>query len=97
MNTSQTKTVDLIDALGQIKAEQAQLAKTEKALKQAIASRMDSKKVDALEGHFFRVVRVTAERSTLDGEAIKLLLTDPPMKTSVSVSYRVNARVSETA
>ena len=97
MNTSQTKTVDLIDALGQLKAEQAQLAKTEKALKQAIASRMDSKKVDALEGHFFRVVRVTAERSSLDTEEVKRLLVDPPMKTSVSVSYRVNARISETA
>ena len=97
MNTSQKKTVDLIDALGRIKAEQAELAKTEKALKQAIASRMDAKKVNTIEGNYFRVVRVTAERSSLDTEAIKKMLSDPPMKTSTSVSYRVNARVTENA
>jgi len=97
MNTSQTKTVDLIDALGRIKAEQAELSKTEKALKKAIASRMHSKKVDALEGNYFRVVRVTAERESIDTEAVKQMLSDPPMKTSVSVSYRVNARVTEKA
>lgn len=97
MNTSQTKTADIIDALGKIKAQQAELAKTKKALKNAIAKRMDTKKVDALDGNYFRVVRVTAERSALDTEKVKLLLTNPPMKTSVSVSYRVNARVTEKA
>jgi len=97
MNTSQTKTVDLIDALGKVKAQAAELAKTEKALKTAIAKRMDAKGVDALEGAYFRIVRVTAERESIDTEAVKRLLSDPPMKSSTVTTYRVNARVSEKA
>lgn len=97
MNTSQTKTVDLIDALGRVKAEAAELAKTEKALKAAIAGRMKARGVSAIEGNYFRVTRVDAVRETIDTEAVKRLLSDPPMKRVDVTTYRVNARVSETA
>ena len=97
MNTSQTKTADLIDALGKVKAQASELARTEKAIKAAIAKRMNARGVDALEGHYFRVVRVTAERECIDMEAVKRLLADPPVKRSSVTTYRVNARVSETA
>lgn len=97
MNTSQTKTADLIDTLGKVKAQASELAKTEKAIKAAIAGRMDARGVDALEGHYFRIVRVTAERESIDMEAVKRLLADPPVKRSSVTTYRVNARISETA
>ena len=97
MNTSQTKTADLVDALGILKAEMAELTKKEKAIKAAIAGRMDARGVEAIEGEFYRIARVTSERETIDTEAVKRLLADPPVKRSSVVSYRVSARVSETA
>jgi hypothetical protein len=76
---------------------QAELAKREKALKAALATRMDRSNSNALDGDFFRVTRSEVERSTLDAAAVKAMLANPPMKTSVSTTYRVNARVAEAA
>jgi len=97
MKTQSMKTTDLVDALGILKAELAELTKKEKAIKAAIAGRMDARGVEAIEGEFYRVVRVTAERESIDTEAVKRLLADPPVKRSSVTTYRVNARISETA
>jgi hypothetical protein len=86
-----------LNAFGALKAEQAELAKREKALKAALATRMDRSNSNALDGDFFRVTRSEVERSTLDAAAVKAMLANPPMKTSVSTTYRVNARVAEAA
>lgn len=94
MNTSQLSTAALVDQLGELKAQQSELAKTEKSLKDAIAKRMGRSNSNELEGELFRVVRVTATRETLDTEEVKRLLADPPMKLSTAVSFRVHSRIS---
>ena len=91
MNTSQLSTAALVDQLGELKAQQSELAKTEKLLKDAIDKRMGRSNSNELEGELFRVVRVTATRETLDTAKVKRLLVDPPMKTTTAESYRVNA------
>jgi hypothetical protein len=96
-NLTQISNAALVDAFGALKAEQAELAKREKALKAALATRMDRSNSNALDGDFFRVTRSEVERSTLDAAAVKAMLANPPMKTSVSTTYRVNARVAEAA
>jgi hypothetical protein len=87
-------TIDLVDELGALKAKQSELAKVEKELKDAIAKRMGRSKTNELDGEFFRVVRVTATRETLDTAEVKRLLADPPMKLSTAVSFRVHSRIS---
>jgi len=87
----------LVDELGALKAEMAELAKREKALKGMIGTRMTMAGVDALDGLAYRVTRSETERSVLDTAAVKALLSDPPMKTTVSTTFRVNARVVEAA
>jgi hypothetical protein len=94
MNTSQLSTTALVDQLGELKAQQSELAKTEKLLKDAIAKRMGRSKTNELEGELFRVVRVTATCETLDTAEVKRLLADPPMKLSTAVSFRVHSRIS---
>jgi hypothetical protein len=91
MNTPQMSTAAIVDALGQLKTQQSDLAKVEKKLKDAIAKRMGRLDTNALDGDLFRVVMVTAQRESLDTAEIKRLLVDPPMKTTTAVSYRVNA------
>lgn len=94
MNTSQMSTIDLVDELGTLKAQQSQLAKQEKELKEVIAKRMGRSKTNELDGEFFRVIRVTATREALDTAEIKRLLTNPPMRSSTAVSFRVHSRIS---
>lgn len=94
MNTSQLSTAALVDQLGELKAQQSELAKTEKLLKDAIAKRMGRSNSNELEGELFRVVRVTATRETLDTAEVKRLLADPPMKLSTAVSFLVHSRIS---
>jgi len=94
-NLSRTKSRELVDLYGRLKAQQAELAAAEKKLKAMIASRMDAGQVSALEGELFRVTRATTERSTLDADAVRKLLAEPPMKTTEVTSYRVAARRSQ--
>ena len=94
MNTSQMTTIDLVDELGSLKAKQSELAKVEKELKDAIAKRMGRSKTNELDGEFFRVVRVTARRETLDTAEVKRLLSNPPMKVTTATSFRVHSRIS---
>lgn len=94
MNTSQMTTIDLVDELGSLKARQSELAKDEKELKAAIAKRMGRSKTNELDGEFFRVVRVTATRESLDTAEVKRMLSDPPMKATTAVSFRVHSRTS---
>lgn len=91
MNTSQMSTAAIVDALGQLKAQQSDLAKVEKKLKDAIAKRMGRLDTNALDGDLFRVVMVTARRESLDAEEVKRLLAEPPMKVTTATSFRVNA------
>jgi len=87
----------LVDELGALKAEMAELAKREKALKGMIGTRMAMAGVDALDGLSYRVTRSETERSVLDTAAVRAMLSDPPMKTSTSTVFRVHARVTEAA
>lgn len=91
MNTSQMTTAAIVDALGELKAQQSDLAKVEKKLKDAIAKRMGRLDTNALDGDLFRVVMVTARRESLDAEEVKRLLAEPPMKVTTATSFRVNA------
>lgn len=91
MNTSQMTTAAIVDALGELKAKQSELAKIEAKLKDAIAKRMGRLDTNEIDGDLFRVVMVTAQRQSLDTAEVKRLLVDPPMKTTTAVSYRVNA------
>lgn len=86
------KTRKLVDDLGVLKAQMAELATKEKAIKVAlIATGMTE-----IEGDFFRAVVVEADRTTLDTAIVKGFLTPAQMvkasKTSTVVSIRVNAR-----
>lgn len=96
-NTSQMSSAALADELGRLKAAQSEMAKREKALKEAIDARMARSGGDEIDGDAFRVVRVSSIRETLDAAAVKKILTDPPMKSSIVQSFRVNARVCEAA
>ena len=91
MNTSQMSTAAIVDALGQLKAQQSDLAKVEKKLKDAIAKRMGRLDTNELDGDLFRVVMVTARRESIDAEEVKRLLAEPPMKVTTATSFRVNA------
>ena len=91
MNTSQMSTAAIVDALGQLKAQQSDLAKVEKKLKEAIAKRMGRLDTNELDGDLFRVVMVTARRESIDAEEVKRMLAEPPMKVTTATSFRVNA------
>lgn len=96
-NLSNLSNAALVDELGSLKAEMAELAKREKTLKGLIGTRMSMAGVSALEGDLFRVTRSEVERSTLDADAVRAILSDPPMKTSTSIVFRVNARLAAVA
>ena len=91
MNTSQMSTSAIVDALGQLKAKQSELAKIEAKLKDAIAKRMGRLDTNELDGDLFRVVMVIARRESLDTAEVKRLLAEPPMKVTTATSFRVNA------
>ena len=91
MNTSQMSTAAIVDALGQLKAQQSDLAKVEKKLKEAIAKRMGRLDTNELDGDLFRVVMVIARRESIDTAEVKRLLAEPPMKVTTATSFRVNA------
>ena len=91
MNTSQMTTAAIVDALGQLKAKQSELAKIEAKLKDAIAKRMGRLDTNELDGDLFRVVMVIARRESLDTAEVKRLLAEPPMKVTTATSFRVNA------
>ena len=91
MNTSQMTTSAIVDALGQLKAKQSELAKIEAKLKDAIAKRMGRLDTNELDGDLFRVVMVIARRESIDTAEVKRLLAEPPMKVTTATSFRVNA------
>lgn len=97
MNTTQMSNAALVDELGRLKAEQAELAGRERELKKALTERMARSNSNKLFGELFDVVRVTSMRESLDTAAVKKLLAEPPMKTTMVLSFRVHARVSEAA
>lgn len=94
MKTQSITTADLVDELGALKARQSELAKIEKELKAAIDRRMGQRKTNELDGEFFRVVRVTATRESIDTAEVKRLLADPPVKLTTATSFRVHARTA---
>lgn len=97
MNITNLSNAALVDRLGALKAEMSELAAEEKKLKSLIGTRMVMAGTDYLNGDAYRVTRSEVERSTLDTAAVKALLTYPPMKTSTSIVFRVNARIVEAA
>jgi hypothetical protein len=96
-NMSNMSNAMLVDRLGALKAEMAELAAEEKKLKGLIGTRMVMAGTDYLNGDAYRVTRSEVNRATLDTAAIKAILADPPMKVTSSTVYRVGARVVETA
>lgn len=96
-NLSQMSNAALADELGRLKAEQAKLAKREKELKEVPTERMARSNTNKLYGDMFDVVRVSSMRTTLDADAVKKMLAEPPMKISMVRSFRVHGRVAEVA
>jgi hypothetical protein len=102
MNTSRMTTTDLVDMLGSIKAEKADLAARERRVKAALTSRMNrGTPTTTLEGRLFRVVVIQAVRRMLDTARIRELFAatgaQVPEKTSMQTRWDVSARVEEAA
>jgi hypothetical protein len=86
----------LIDELGQVKAEAAEIEQREKALKAELIAR----KVTEAEGALFRATVTEALRQSLDAEAIKAEMGERwygiHCKVGVTTTVRVSARISIT-
>lgn len=85
----------LIDALGNVKAEIANLADRERKLKAQLVALGDG----AYDGDLFRATVSTAERSTLDMDAVRAKLSPQFItansKVTKSTTIKVVARVAE--
>lgn len=82
----------VVDELGTLKAQIATLTEREKLLKATLTSSGFA----ALEGNLYRAAITWTERATLDGDAVRALLTDEQVrqctKTTEVMSVRVSAR-----
>jgi len=88
----------LVDELGAIAAQKAELAKREKAIKGLLDKRTGKPSNYLWEGVAYQLRKSTSIRSILDTAAVKSMLgAKTPMKTSASSSWRVDARVAEAA
>lgn len=86
----------LVDKLGELKAEIADLCKQERNIKeQLIETRLPN-----IDGDLFRATISTHERASLDSELVKMFLTPAQLlqctKISEVTTVRVNARIKTT-
>lgn len=100
-NLSRLSNAALADQLGALKAEQAELAKREKALKAMLFTRMETSSTDRISGELFDVQRIEARRATLDAKLIREMFAATgarvPEKVSWVTRWDVKARVAEAA
>jgi hypothetical protein len=82
--------VSLIDALGKLKAQIADLQKQEEILKRAIIE----SGVTAEEGELFRVTVTNAVRETLDMEAVREKLSPQFIRAHTKETHYTTVRVS---
>ena len=89
----------LADAFGNLKAEMAELAKTEKAIKAAISARFGRRDGAAIEGEQFRVAQSICDGNlTVDKEAVEKLLGYVPTKRGAPYpKFRVSSRAKKAA
>ncbi|MCP4466929.1 MAG: hypothetical protein GY813_09305 [Halieaceae bacterium] len=84
----------LADELGVIKAQQAELAKQEKEIKEKLRAHLDQGR--AVEGDFFRVTLSEIKRSSLDRKRVELMLSPDAVRDCMKVThvsrFNINAR-----
>lgn len=100
-NLTNMSNAALVDLLGALKAEQADLANRERALRAVIAGRMERSNTDELDGHDYRLTVSSSYPETLDTAALKAAMTPEFlarfMKRGFRSTWRVTARVAEVA
>ena len=79
-----------VDELGTLKAQIATLTEREKQLKAALVASGYA----ALEGNLYRAAISWTERATLDGDAVRALLTDEQVRQCTKVTEVMSVRVS---
>lgn len=79
-----------VDELGTLKAQIAALTEREKQLKASLVASGYA----ALEGNLYRAAISWTERATLDGDAVRALLTDEQVRQCTKVSEVISVRVS---
>ncbi len=101
MNVTQMTNAALVDELGALSAQKAEIAKREKAVKAALSARMDRRNDNAMEGELFRVTVSVSHPQTLDTKRLKEELDDEFlqqfMKRTSRTTFRVTARVANAA
>lgn len=79
-----------VDELGTLKAQIAALTEREKQLKASLVASGYA----ALEGNLYRAAITWTERATLDGDAVRALLTEEQVRQCTKVSEIISVRVS---
>lgn len=83
--------IEVVDRLGALKAAAADLNKEINVLQETLKASGQK----AIDGTLFRATVNVTERMSIDAEAVKLLLTNPPMKSVLIETVRVVARTSK--
>lgn len=91
-NVASQSTESLIDLLGSMKAQIAEMAKVENAIKAALIERIGVG--NAAEGDVFRVAISAAERAVLDMAAVRAKLSPQFIAAHTNVSEVISVRVS---
>jgi len=79
-----------VDELGTLKAQIAALTEREKQLKASLVASGYA----ALEGNLYRAAITWTERATLDGDAVRALLTEEQVRQCTKVTEVISVRVS---
>ena len=80
----------IVDELGTLKAQIATLTEREKLLKATLTASGFA----ALEGNLYRAAITWTERATLDGDAVRALLTEEQVRQCTKVTEVMSVRVS---
>ena len=80
-----------VDTLGAMKAAASDLDRQMKDIQETLKA----SGLKEINGAIFRATVSVTERVSLDAEAVKALLADPPMKSNIVETVRVVARVSK--
>lgn len=87
---SRSQLVDLVDELGLLKAQISELQGREKAIKE----RLISSGADSYDGDAYHVAIVKSQRSSLDAEMVKAMLTSEQVEAATKVTDVVSVRVT---
>lgn len=83
--------IEVVDRLGALKAAAADLNKEINILQETLKASGQK----AIDGTLFRATVSVTERQSIDAEAVRLLLANPPMKSLLIETVRVVARTSK--